>query len=80
MHDKFFTKYTIDIAGFVLKNKCNTDKSGLVKKIDDASQKISGTGGLVNPIQDGPFWGCSRMGVAKSPPFLNICHTYLILH
>ena len=30
-----------------------------------------------NPIQDGHFWGCSRMGEgAKRPPLPNICHTY----
>ena len=35
---------------------------------------------LLNPIQDGSFWGCSWMGVGrggepkKLPP--KICHTY----
>ena len=30
-----------------------------------------------NHIQDGSFWGCSRMGVgAKRPPLPKICHTY----
>ena len=36
----------------------------------------------LNPIQDGPFPGCSRMGGgegAKRPPFFKICHTYPIL-
>ena len=31
---------------------------------------------LFNPIQDGPFRGCSPMGKAKKAPFLKICHTY----
>ena len=31
----------------------------------------------LNPIQDGHFRGCSRMGGgAKRPPLLKICHTY----
>ena len=31
----------------------------------------------VNPIQDGHFWGCSRMwGGQKGPPLPKICHTY----
>ena len=31
----------------------------------------------INPIQDGHFWGCSRMGgEAKRHPFPKICHTY----
>ena len=32
-----------------------------------------------NPIQDGHFWGCSKMGVGgggKKSPLLKICHTY----
>ena len=29
-----------------------------------------------NPIQDGPFRGCSRMGNVKRPPLHKICHTY----
>ena len=27
-------------------------------------------------IQDGPFWGCSRLGVGKMAPLHNICHAY----
>ena len=30
----------------------------------------------INPIQDGAFWGCSRVGGAKKTPFPKICHTY----
>ena len=30
----------------------------------------------INPIQDGPFWGCLRMGESKRPPLPKICHTY----
>ena len=31
----------------------------------------------VNPIQDGHFWDCSRMGGGqKSPPLPKICHAY----
>ena len=39
----------------------------------------------INPIQDGSFWGCSRMGVGgwggeqKVPPLPKICHTYPIM-
>ena len=36
----------------------------------------------VNPIQDGPFRGCSRMRGkegAKSTPFSQICFTYAII-
>ena len=31
-----------------------------------------------NPIQDGLFWGCSRMrgGGSKKAPLPKICHTY----
>ena len=29
-----------------------------------------------NPIQDGLFRGCSRMGGAKKAPLPKICHTY----
>ena len=29
-----------------------------------------------NPIQDGRFRGCSRMGGANSPSLPKICHTY----
>ena len=34
------------------------------------------TGPSVNPIQDGPFRGCPRMGWQKRPPLLKICYTY----
>ena len=31
----------------------------------------------LNPIQDGHFWGCSRMGWrGKKAPLPKICHTY----
>ena len=30
----------------------------------------------LNPIQDGPFWGCLRMGQAKSTPIPKISHAY----
>ena len=30
---------------------------------------------FINPTQDGPFWGCSRMG-SKNSPLPKICHTY----
>ena len=29
-----------------------------------------------NPIQDGSFWGCSRMGRARMSPVPKTCHTY----
>ena len=31
---------------------------------------------VLNPIQDGLFRGCSRMGGDKKAPLLKICHTY----
>ena len=31
---------------------------------------------FINPIQDGPFRDCSRMGGAKRSAVLKICHTY----
>ena len=30
----------------------------------------------LNPVQDGLFWGCSRMGGTKRPPLPKICHAY----
>ena len=30
----------------------------------------------INPIQDGLFWGCSRMEVAKMAPLPKLCHRY----
>ena len=48
MYDKLVTKVkVIDNNGFLLKTQCNTDKSGLEKKIDDAGRKISDASGLV---------------------------------
>ena len=40
----------IEISGFVLKAKYDTDKSDLEKKISDADKKIPGTSGLVKKI------------------------------
>ena len=34
------------------------------------------TGKRVNPIQNGHFWGCSRMEGAKRSPLLKFCHTF----
>ena len=31
---------------------------------------------LINPIHDGFFRGCSRMGGGKKAPLPKICHTY----
>ena len=32
---------------------------------------------LIDSIQEGPFWGCSRMeGAAKRTSLPKICHTY----
>ena len=30
----------------------------------------------MDPIQDGPFWGCSLMGGANIASLLKICHIY----
>ena len=44
MYDKLVTKVNnIDISGFVLKTKYNTDKSDLGKKIIDADKNIPDT-------------------------------------
>ena len=31
---------------------------------------------VINPIQDGPFRGCSRIGGSKNAPLSKICQTY----
>ena len=31
---------------------------------------------LLNPIQDGSYWGCLQMRESKKALFLEICHTY----
>ena len=52
MYEKLVTKVNgIDISGFVLKTKCDTDKSDLEKKISDAEKKIADTSGLVKKKQ-----------------------------
>ena len=49
MHDKLVAKLNnIDITGFVLKTKYNTDKSDLQKKISDADKKIPDTNKKTN--------------------------------
>ena len=40
--------------------------------------KING-GGIVNPIQDGPFWSCSWMGGSQKAPLPKICNIYTTL-
>ena len=48
MYNKLVTKVNnIDIGGFVLKTKYDTDKSNLEKKISDTGKKIPDTSGLV---------------------------------
>ena len=48
MYHKLAVKVNnIDTSGFVLKNKYDTDKSNLEKKISDADNKIPSTSGLV---------------------------------
>ena len=48
MHGKLAKKVkNIDISGYVLKAKYDTDKSDLEKKISDAYKKITDTIGLV---------------------------------
>ena len=34
---------------------------------------------FINPIQDGLFWGCSRMEGGKKVPLPKVCHTYLTI-
>ena len=48
-------------------------KKNLIKQFLTKEEK----GICFNPIQDGPFWGCSRMGESKTPfPLPKIYHTY----
>ena len=48
VYDKLVAKVNnIDISGFVLKTKYDTDKSNLEKKISDADKEIPDTSGLV---------------------------------
>ena len=48
VYDKLAAKVNnVDTSGFVLRNKYDTDKSNLEKKISDADNKISNTSGLV---------------------------------
>ena len=48
VYDKLVTKVNaINSSKFVLKTQCDTDKSGLEKKINDANKKISDISGLV---------------------------------
>ena len=48
VHNTLVTKVNAtDTNGFILKTQYNTEKSGLEKKINDASKKISDVSGLV---------------------------------
>ena len=48
VYDKVVTKVNaINTSVFVLKSHCNTGKSGLEKKIDDADKKIANTSRIV---------------------------------
>ena len=48
VYDKVVAKVNnIEISGFVLKTKYDTDKSDLEREISDADKKIPGTSGLV---------------------------------
>ena len=48
VYDKLVGKVNnIDISGFVLKTKYDTDKSDLEKKISDADKELPDTSGLV---------------------------------
>ena len=48
VYDKLVAKINnIDIRGFILKAKYDTEKSNLEKKISDADKKVPDTSGLV---------------------------------
>ena len=52
VYDKVVAKVNnIEISGFVLKTKYDTDKSDLEREISDADKKIPGTSGLVKKKQ-----------------------------
>ena len=47
MYDKLVARVdTINTSGFLSKTLCNTDKSGLEKKINDTDKNIPDTSGL----------------------------------
>ena len=51
MYDELVEKVNnINSSGFVLKNKYNTDKANLERKISDADKKIPDTSGFVKKI------------------------------
>ena len=51
VYGKLVTKVNnIDISGFVLKTKYDTDKSDLEKKISDAEKTILDTSGVVHDV------------------------------
>ena len=51
MYDELVEKVNnINSSGFVLKNKYNTDKANLERKISDADKKIPDTSGFVKII------------------------------
>ena len=57
-YDKLATKNNaIDISAFVLKTECNTDKSGLEKKINYADKDIPDTRGFVEKMDYNPISG-----------------------
>ena len=52
MYDKLVSAVNgVDVSEIVLKTQYNTDKSGLKKKIDNASKKISDTSELIKKKQ-----------------------------
>ena len=49
-----------------------------VELLRDIFQNLEGAENFINPIQEGLFRGCSRMG-GKKDPLPKICHTYAIM-
>ena len=48
-----------------------------VELLRDVFQNLEGAENFINPIQEGLFRGCSRLGGGcKKDPLPKICHTY----
>ena len=61
---------------FILnQNACKIEKSELHHRIQHIWISLD-TKSHLHPIQDGNFWGCSRMGGGQKGPLPKICHRY----
>ena len=78
------SRFIVRICASLKSNLSNIikDTSHLLDLIDDINKSslpdhlILVSFNIINPIQDGLFWGCSQMGGTKRAPVLKFCHTY----